>query len=217
MRTLAASAAIALSLAWSSSSAAQEADLHTQSVSPEASRGVNPGTTRGLNRGLPGAASAVEPRPEVEGDARSVTTTTAATWGAPEARPDVDRPTQTVTSTPNRTLLFTGSAIFLGTYVASAIVGTTVGTDADENLAIPVVGPWIALGERSCTFGECGLHEDVNVLGLIASGVAQAAGIGLAITSLFVSEARPVKTSGVRLAPMAVGRAGAGIGAGGAF
>lgn len=112
----------------------------------------------------------------------STTTVTSANWAQQEHPEDRAR--------PSRTLLLTGGAIFLGSYAASAIASAIVGTDGDRWLALPVAGPWIALGERqtSCGFGDCGFHEDVNLIGITASGVAQAAGLGLMLASLFVSE-----------------------------
>lgn len=170
-----------LILASGTDAAAQEMrhDLHSPSRSPEGAPGVNPGTTRGVDRGLSGPTPALEPRQEL---VSSTTTLTSANWAAQERPEDRAR--------PSRTLLYTGGAIFLGSYAASAIASAIVGTDGDRWLAVPVAGPWIALGERqtSCGFGDCGFHEDVNLAGITASGVAQAAGLGLMITSLFISE-----------------------------
>lgn len=194
------------------SSEAQEVqrDLHDPSVSPESSTGINPGTTRGMNRTMPAAT----PPMEAPYGQSSTTTITAATF-------DPNAPATGETAStgfrPHRPILLTGAAIFLGTYAASAVVGATVGTEADQKLAVPLVGPWLALGERSCTLGECGLHEDVNVLGLIASGAAQAAGVGLMITALFLEERREPPRAGVRVLPVAMGRGSAGVGAVGTF
>lgn len=171
----------ALLFAWGSDAAAQEVrpDLHSPSRSPEGAPGVNPGTTRGVDRGLPGPTPAVEPRQDL---VTATTTVTSASWARSE-------PTEERTR-PSRTLLYAGGAIFLGSYAASAIASAIVGTDGDRWLAVPVAGPWIALGQRqtSCGFGDCGFHEDVNIAGITASGIAQAAGLGLMIASLFVSE-----------------------------
>lgn len=179
-------------------------DLHDRNVSPESSTGVNPLTTRGTNRGMPPMGSAMETRVIEQQPSSSsrvgTTTLTSAEVGAEER------------ARPHRTLLLTGGAIFLGTYAASAIVGATVGTDADRNLAIPLAGPWIALGKRDCGIGECGFYEDVNGIALVTSGVAQAAGLALVITSLFVEETREHPRAKVRVVPI-----GAGLGAVGTF
>lgn len=204
MRILAAAAA-ALTFAWSLPAAAQgpSEDLHQPRPSPETSTGINPATTRGMDR-MPEPVSPnerrlesgrIEPSPPV-----GTTTITAAQYGA-ETR-----------ARPNRTILVTGGAIFLGTYAASAIVGATVSEDADRHLVIPVAGPWMALGQRDCSLGECGFYEDINAWGLIASGFAQAAGLGLVIASLFIEEPRQRTHAKVRVVPM-----GAGVGALGTF
>lgn len=206
-------AAVALILAWSPAAGAQARDEtfdpHAQNPSPDSSSGVDPGTTvaernRITNRGMIYAAPTeqrlvargrIEPSPAV-----GTTTTTAAEIGAER------------TSRPNRTLLVTGGAIFLGTYAASAVVGGILSEDADRNLVIPVAGPWIALGNRDCGLGECGFYEDVNAWALIASGVLQGAGIALAISSLFIAEPRERTQAKVRVVPI-----GAGVGAIGTF
>jgi hypothetical protein len=123
---------------------------------------------------------------------------------------------------PNRAMLITGSAIFLGTYAASATVGAFSDTKGDGNLFIPVVGPWIDVAERDCKLGQCTTREDVNIAHLIGSGAAQATGIAIAIGSFFVHErkdGRPApqpKVANVQILPMSM-RAGAGIGAFGTF
>lgn len=127
---------------------------------------------------------------------------------------------------PNRSMLITGSAIFLGTYAASATVGAFSDNKADNNLFIPVVGPWIDVAERDCKLGQCSTSEDVAIAHLIGSGAAQAAGIGIVIGSFFVHErkdGRPApqpKVGGARptlqVLPLGL-RAGAGIGAFGTF
>lgn len=194
MRKLAAvAAAVVLASALPAGAQEMRHDLHAQSVSPEASRGVNPGTTRGVERGLPSATPALEPRGEL---VSSTTRVTSAKWANAE-QPASER------WRPHRPVLIAGVAIFLGAYGASAITGATVGSDADRNLLIPVAGPWIALGGRSesCAFGTCGFHGDINLIGVVASGVVQAAGLALAVTSLFVEEPRERTQAKVVIVP----------------
>lgn len=222
MRFHAAAAATLISsfaLAWSSPGRADEVqrDLHDPSVSPESSSGINPGTTRQIDRGLPSrwttieSAEARDPHVAYAPQGVSTTTTTGAAWdpayGAVEGGG----------AGPNRSLLIGGAALFLGTYAASALTGAIVGTEEDEHLVVPLVGPWLALGERSCAWGECGFHGDVNIMGLVASGVAQAAGLGIALTSFFVSERRETPRARLDILPVGMGRAGAGLGASGTF
>jgi hypothetical protein len=222
----AAVAIVALGSVWTSGARADDVqrDLHNPSVSPESSSGVNPGTTRGVNRGMPSPRTIIESgEPQDPHLARtpfgvtSTTTTTAATYD-PSAT--ADRAADRDTVRPHRPMLITGGAIFLGTYAASAVAGSIVGTSADEKLAIPLVGPWIALGDRWCALGKCGFYEDVNFLAIVTSGVAQAAGLGIAIASFFVDERRPSREAakpGVRVVPVSMGRGGAGLGAHGTF
>lgn len=125
---------------------------------------------------------------------------------------------------PNRPMAIIGSALFLGSYGASVIVGAASGNDSDKKLFIPVAGPWIDMGDRRCGFGQCGATSDFENSLLVASGVAQAAGIGLAVASLFVpnssNESRVAKTPPkpeLHVLPTSVGRAAPGIGAVGTF
>lgn len=128
---------------------------------------------------------------------------------------------------PNRPLLITGSAIFLGTYGASVIQALASDTEADDNNYIPLVGPWLNIAERDCQLGDCGTQEDWNNILLIGSGVAQGVGVGLAIASLIVPETEERVAKGkdktkvakpeVRVIPVQMGRGGAGVGAVGRF
>lgn len=126
---------------------------------------------------------------------------------------------------PNRAMLITGSAIFLGTYAASATVAAFSDTKGDDYLFVPVVGPWLDAAERDCKLGECTTREDVNIAHIIGSGAAQAAGLGILIGAFFVGErkdGRPapqpktVDTGTIQVLPLSL-RAGAGIGAFGTF
>lgn len=147
---------------------------------------MEPNVTRGSDRGLPGPTPALEPQDVVMIPPASTTTLTSAMWTTnPPPRREAAEPLGL-----SRTLLYSGAGILLGSYVASALTSAIVGTDGDRFLLVPVAGPWIALGNRStsCGLGDCGVGEDINTLGIIASGVTQAAGLGLMIVSLFVSD-----------------------------
>lgn len=91
---------------------------------------------------------------------------------------------------PNRPMLITGGALFAAGYVPAVIVGAASDQDHDKRLYIPVVGPWLDMADRPCGIGDCSTREDVNQALLIGSGVAQGAGVALAIASLFVPEDR---------------------------
>ncbi len=151
----------------------------------------------------------------------NTTTTTQATYD-----PMVSADTEREQIRPNRPLLITGGAIFAGSYLASVISAAQSDTKGDNNLYIPVVGPWIDMGNRDCGFGDCGSREDVNNALLLGSGVLQGAGAALLIASVFVPENRervsvsaakkPVAKPEVKVLPISL-RAGAGIGAVGTF
>lgn len=195
-----------LALAWPlTSHADDQTDLDdvkpSQSVPPTKSPGIAPDT------------SASPP-------ATSTTRTTAADY---DERAAAERPSEQERK-PNKAMLITGSAIFLGTYAAGAIVASFSDTKGDDNLYIPVVGPWLDLAQRPCSLGECTFREDVNIAHIIGSGAAQAAGIGIALASFFVGERRdgrpapqpPVTQAHVQVLPVSL-RGGAGIGAFGTF
>lgn len=128
---------------------------------------------------------------------------------------------------PNRPLLITGSAIFLGSYAATAIQGAVSPLDADRKNLIPLVGPWINMSERPCNLSDdCSTKENVNNVLLIGSGVAQGAGIAIALLSLVVPETKerssvtakvePPKPT-FRVTPAKMGQDGAGAFAMGTF
>jgi hypothetical protein len=163
------------------------------------------------------------PAPVVVAPAPVATTqTTAAPYTA-----EGDRMTErTVERRPNRTLLSTGGGIFLLSYAGSVVAGAVSDRDADRKLFIPVVGPWLDLGDRNCNAANpCGGNEDVAKAMIITSGVVQGAGVLLALSSLVIPEsthieertttARVVKPT-VRVAPVSF-NAGAGLGAIGRF
>lgn len=154
------------------------------------------------------------------------TGTTTTTAGYP---PPIGAEQQETTIRPNRPMLITGAVVFAGTYGASVIVGAASSRPSDDKLFIPVVGPWLDLGERCgssdppCSTGS---SEDWNKALLIGSGVLQGAGVLTALISLFVPEkkeappmsaakAKPVKPE-VRVTPLSF-RAGGGLGAVGTF
>lgn len=125
---------------------------------------------------------------------------------------------------PNGPMLITGSTMLIGSYAATAVVAATSRNPADENLWIPVAGPWMNLAERPCGFGECGLNEDINQALLVGGGVTQGLGLALTLLSFIVPEqaeermpVTPVATKPtIKVAPVSFGR-GLGIGAVGRF
>ncbi len=90
---------------------------------------------------------------------------------------------------PNKALLITGSAFLVGTYVTTAALAGANGPDADKNLYIPVVGPWLNLADRTTANGRAGDTRDTVLIA--GSGVLQGAGAALLIASFFVPEKVP--------------------------
>jgi hypothetical protein len=89
----------------------------------------------------------------------------------------------------NQTLLFGGGMLFLGAYGTSTLIGTLNDRKADKLLAVPLAGPWLDLGDRSCERVACN-HEALSTALLIASGVLQGVGLAGVISSFFVAEDR---------------------------
>jgi hypothetical protein len=149
----------------------------------------------------------------------STTTTTAAPYA-----PWSDTSERTVEHRPNRTLLSTGVGIFAISYGASLVVAAVSERDADKNLFIPVVGPWIDLGDRGCDSSPCGSREDIDKAMIITSGIVQGAGVLMALGSLVIPESTSIterRTTArskpeIRVTPVSFA-AGAGLGAIGRF
>ncbi len=168
-----------------------------------------------------------QPQPIIIQQQPAVGTTT--TTQAPYEAPATDRYTErTVTHRPNRSLLSTGAGIFVLSYGSSVVAGAISDRDEDKRLFIPVVGPWLDLGQRDCTARGCGSNEDVAKAMIITSGVVQGAGVLVALSSLIIPEKstveehtttasakKPEKPS-VHVLPVSFA-AGAGVGAVGRF
>jgi hypothetical protein len=83
---------------------------------------------------------------------------------------------------PHRALLISGLVVLGGSYGASAVVGAKSDRGADENLLLPVVGPWLDLKSRDCGVKVCD-NEGVNKALLISDGALQ----GLSALSILLS------------------------------
>jgi hypothetical protein len=128
-----------------------------------------------------------------------------------------------VSAGPNSAMLGSGLFTFGVPYIASVVVASTSDHPGDNNLYIPVVGPWLDFANR----GDCGGiaqqscdHETANKVLLAVDGVFQ--GIGaLEIVGAFLSpETRTVTVASkpsFRVGPSSVGRAGYGVAAVGTF
>jgi hypothetical protein len=155
---------------------------------------------------------------------QSTTTTTAAPYVT--TSPASDRYTEREVATrPNRALLSTGTGLFILSYGGSVIAGAVSDREEDKRLFIPVVGPWLDLGQRDCGAATpCGSNEDLAKAMIVTSGVVQGAGILMALGSFFIPETTTVtertqtaKTKPtVKVLPVSFA-AGAGVGAVGRF
>jgi hypothetical protein len=128
-----------------------------------------------------------------------------------------------VSAGPNSAMLGSGLFTFGVPYIASVVVAANSDHPGDNNLYLPVVGPWLdfanrgdcgAFGQRSCD------NETANKVLLVVDGVFQ--GIGaLQIVGAFLSpETRTVTVATnprFKLGPSSVGRTGYGVAAVGSF
>jgi hypothetical protein len=94
---------------------------------------------------------------------------------APAAGPQYDE----VTESYNAPMFTSGALVFAASYGASAIVASQDSSRGNNRLFVPVLGPWLALGDRgSCdvTKSSCD-HETTAKVLLVADGIFQAAGV----------------------------------------
>lgn len=151
----------------------------------------------------------------------STTTTTAAPYAPPSSDQYAEK---SVEHRPNKFMLRTGVAVLAVSYASSAIAGLASSRDTDGYLLIPLVGPWIDLGNRGCSDHPCGDHETTSRAAIITAGIFQTAGALLTIGSFFVPEGTSVTQEHhvtstkpeVHVAPVSFG-AGGGLGAVGRF
>lgn len=135
---------------------------------------------------------------------------------------------QTTYAPPNRAIIAAGILGFVGAYVPSIIVAAHNGNSYDNNLYIPVVGPWLDLEQRpGCSIGptSCGRESGFAAL-LIVDGVFQALGPVATVLGFLVPERHTVvitakadKPAGptVHVVPARVGRDAYGVTAFGDF
>jgi hypothetical protein len=126
---------------------------------------------------------------------------------------------------PNALMLQSGLVIFGLSYGTAVVVAAESSHTGDKSLYIPLIGPWIDLGNRgpSCPVGDSSCnHETTNRVLIVVDGIFQAVGaldiIGaLLIQPTVVEERRAAKTKPhVSFAPWAT-PTGYGLSAAGAF
>jgi len=127
----------------------------------------------------------------------------------------------------NAPVFATGAVVFAASYGASVIVAANSDQDqldrGNDRLYVPVLGPWLALNDRSdCPIEnpKCDNETTAKVL-LVADGVFQAAGIITMVTGVLSPShhTRVVRTAdtGVKVRPIAMAHGGSGIGVFGRF
>jgi len=96
-------------------------------------------------------------------------------------------------SAPNSALLGSGVTMFGFSYGTSLLVATLSDRPSDQNLYVPIAGPWMDLTRRGpCGDFECGPTEAGNRLLLVASGLFQAAGAIQIVGAFLFPETRTV-------------------------
>lgn len=129
-----------------------------------------------------------------------------------------------VETRPNRSMLMVGLLTFGQAYVASMGIAATSTTRGDDNLWIPVLGPWLDLGARpGCpSAASCGTQNGYKVL-LAADGLLQSFGafqlVGAFLWPEVIPVAKVTTASGasLSLSPAPVGPEGYGLAASGHF
>jgi hypothetical protein len=118
---------------------------------------------------------------------------------------------------PNTDLIGAGAVTFGLTYGASIVAAAASERESDQNLFIPVAGPWMALvGRGNCPGSVCPGEPAAKVL-LVTDGVLQGLGVlQIAAGFLFPQTRTVTRAAKVHVAPT-VGGGGAGISAWGSF
>jgi hypothetical protein len=97
-------------------------------------------------------------------------------------------------SGPDRRVIGSGLTTFALSYIPAVIVGATSDTSTDHHLFVPVVGPWLDLGNRpGCgpTHIGCDTETTYKVL-LVVDGILQDIGVVTAISGLLMPERHEV-------------------------
>jgi hypothetical protein len=129
---------------------------------------------------------------------------------------------QVVTDTDrSSSLLSTGLMTFGLSYGAAVLVASTSNHPGDNRLYVPLLGPWLDLGDRgSCSVAASSCdHETTNKVLLVGDGVIQAVG-ALTVLSGLMAPSRPVASKGLSIAqivPVSFGAGKPGLAAYGRF
>jgi hypothetical protein len=127
-----------------------------------------------------------------------------------------------VESAPDMRLVVSGAFVFGVPYVISASIASESTHQGDGHLWVPILGPWLDLGDRGPLPPDNTSPRDgeiTNRVFLVVDGVFQAVG-ALDIVSGFlfpVERERVVAKPWVRVTPMKLGYGGYGLGTVGTF
>lgn len=180
---------------------------------------------RGISIGVVSAAcvalsspARAEPSATNASIASSVAVVSAEGVGSsPVFDPDAPKLNTEITrsSYPNRPLLTTGSVLLVSSYVPAVVGAAISDRQGDDNLYIPVAGPWMAMTR--------GADEKPGYKALlIADGALQGVGALAVLSSLFIPEERTRRwrllgqSESLRLTPHVATRS-VGLGASGRF
>jgi hypothetical protein len=168
----------------------------------------------------------------IVGRGLAVTTVLAVALGAAAARADDGRrwrgppvviagpPRDVITyeqKSPNSALIGSGALMLGISYGSSVVVAAASGRAGDENLYIPVAGPWMDLTSRGACEPYCLGNETANKVMLVTDGVFQGVGMLQILGGFLFPETRTVtRAAGVHVMPMG-GKGTVGIAAYGAF
>jgi hypothetical protein len=128
-------------------------------------------------------------------------------------------------SGPSMGMVASGIGIFALSYIPAIVVAGESNLGADKNLYVPIVGPWIDLGQRpGCTASDCN-GENTAKVAIVVDGVFQAVGAISLIGGLLTPahETTTVQTADsdlkptLHLAPAQMGAGGYGMQAFGRF
>lgn len=211
MRTFLTASATALVLAVSPVALADESDAKADKPLPSTSTSA-PVTATSPSAAMPASTTTVTSADDVS--------PTVTPMPAISPRP-ATRETITLYNSvrPNKAYLFTGGIMFVGAYATTAtLTAVSDNPNADKNLYLPIVGPWVHLADSNATRSN-GTLDTVLVAG---SGVIQGLGAGLMAASLFIPESVPAATiqagnTKIHITPASFGVGSAGLGAGGRF
>jgi hypothetical protein len=137
-----------------------------------------PGMTEPTQEATPGWEQTEQVTPEATTPSPYTTSAQTPAFTLTDPNEPVIDTASTTKRVPNRPMLGTGATLFVGSYVPTVIYQAV--DDRNDNLYIPVVGPWLDLASG---------NEDTKSKTLLSlSGVAQGLGALSMLGSLFIPE-----------------------------